>query len=126
MPLQWSRITALIFAIGLAIGEAAINWGHWQYAPLWMVDYLCVAWLLAGFWTTRHGRGNAVLVGAWAFTAAVFYMALFVSLDPENPQYHSPERMPLLYLIGALMGLAVLGVITAYWAIYQTSAEKSL
>jgi hypothetical protein len=30
MPLQWSRYAALVFAVGLAISEAVINWGHWQ------------------------------------------------------------------------------------------------
>ena len=86
MPLQWSRYTALLFAVGLGIGEAVINWGHWQFAPLWIVDYLCVAWLLAGFYQTRSqavGRQSiAVLTSAWAFTAGAFYMALFISLDP--------------------------------------------
>lgn len=113
MPLQWSRITALIFAIGLAIGEAVINWGHWQYAPLWIVDYICVTWLLAGFWTSRDGKSNAILISGWSFTAAVFYMAFFINLDPENLSRAKPEEMPLVYLIGFMLLLTVLGVITS-------------
>ena len=122
--LQWSRITALFFAIGLAIGEAIINWGNWQYAPLWIVDYLCVAWLFAGFWTSRDQRSNPILISAWAFTTGVFYMALFVSLEPDLPQYHSPERMPLLYLIGVLLVLAILGVLTSFLAYRKDRLER--
>lgn len=111
--LAWSRYTALLFAIGLGIGEAVINWGHWQYAPLWIVDYICVVWLLAGFYQTRHSRFISTLISGWAFTAGVFYMALFVSLDPDLPQYHTPARKPLLILIGLMLTLSVLGVLTA-------------
>jgi hypothetical protein len=55
----------------------------WQFAPLWIVDYVCSAWLLAGFWLTRQRKNIPSLIGAWAFATGVFYMALFVSLDPE-------------------------------------------
>ena len=120
--LQWSRYTALIYAVGLAIGEAAINWGHWQYAPLWIVDYLCVALLLAGFWTTRNGKSNAILISGWSFTSAVFYMAFFINLDPENPARAKPEEMPLLYLIGFMLLLTVLGVITSALAYREESS----
>jgi len=114
--LQWSRYTALLFAIGLGIGEAVINWGHWQYAPLWIVDYVCVAWLLAGFYQTRHGGNIATLIGGWAFTTGVFYMALFISLDPEIAR-HFTRNPTLDALICAMLILAVLGVITAWLAL---------
>jgi hypothetical protein len=120
MLLQWSRYTALLFAIGLGIGEAVINWGNWQYAPLWIVDYICVAWLLAGFYRTRSGRGDAVLISAWAFTIGVFYMALFISLDPEISKYIKADRT-LLFLIGGMLILATLGLITSSLAGRQGS-----
>jgi hypothetical protein len=115
LALNWSRYTALIFAIGLAIGEAVINWGHWQYAPLWIVDYICVAWLLAGFYLSRDGKNLAALIGGWAFTSGVFYMALFISLDPQIAQHF--ERNPtLLAIVGGMLVLAGLGVLTAWHA----------
>jgi hypothetical protein len=80
--LAWSRYIAVLFAIGLGVGEAVMNWGRWQYAPLWIVDYVIVAWLLCAFVLTRAGQRIHVLLAAWAFTASVFYMALFASLDP--------------------------------------------
>jgi hypothetical protein len=115
LALNWSRYTALIFAIGLAIGEAVINWGHWQYAPLWIVDYICVAWLLAGFYLSRDGKNLAALIGGWAFTSGVFYMALFISLDPQIAQHF--ERNPTLQaIVGGMLVLAGLGVLTAWHA----------
>ena len=110
--LTWSRYTALVFAIGLGIGEAVINWGHWQYAPLWIVDYICVVWLLAGFYQTRQGRTIATLMSGWAFTAGVFYMALFVSLDPDLASHIKAEKT-ILVLISVMLALALVGVITA-------------
>lgn len=121
MPLQWSRYTALVFAVGLAIGEAVINWGHWQFAPLWIVDYICVLWLLAGFYQTRSKtldrQSIAVLVSGWAFTAGVFYMALFVSLDPEVAKYNIGGNGTILILIGLGLFIAALGVVTSFLAL---------
>lgn len=115
---QWSRYTALLFAIGLAIGEAVINWGDWQYAPLWIVDYVCVAWLLAGFWQTRQGTHLWVLISGWAFTAGVFYMALFVSMEPVISKVITPNSGFLTLLAGMLM-LAILGITTGALATRQ-------
>ncbi len=115
--LTWSRYTALFFAIGLGIGEAVINWGHWQYAPLWIVDYIIVIWLLLGFFQTGNRRNIVTLLTAWTFTAGVFYMALFISLDTELAQYIKPEKT-LLYLTGFMLTLSVLGMITS-WLAYR-------
>jgi hypothetical protein len=100
---------AVAFAIGLGIGEAVINWGHWQYAPLWIVDYIIVAWLLWAAVSTRDGRTLHRLMTAWAFTVGVFYMALFVGLDPQIG-LHVPRILlwlMALMLIAGLIGLAL-------------------
>ena len=124
MLLAWSRYSALVFAVALAIGEAAINWGHWQYAPLWIVDYAIVAWLLAGFWTARsHGKLHILLSG-WAFTAGVFYMALFISLDPEMPPPAESDGA-LLVLIGMMFALAVIGFLCTLPAIHPRSIPST-
>jgi hypothetical protein len=106
MALAWSRYIAVLFAIGLGIGEAVINWGRWQYAPLWIVDYVIVAWLLWAFVSTRAGQRIHLLLAAWAFTSGVFYMALFTSLDPQLGLTVSPV---LLSLIGVMLAASVAG-----------------
>jgi hypothetical protein len=104
--LAWSRYIAVLFAIGLGVGEAVMNWGRWQYAPLWIVDYVIVAWLLCAFVLTRAGQRIHVLLAAWAFTAGVFYMALFASLDPQRGLTVGPV---LLFLIGVMLAASVAG-----------------
>ena len=122
MLLRWSRYTALIFAVGLGVGEAVINWGHWQFAPLWIVDYMIVVWLLAGFYKTRRGNNIAFLISGWAFTAGVFYMALFISLDPELTNYINPNTT-ILALIAIMLGLAILGIVTAALACRKRTSD---
>ncbi|MFN0110420.1 MAG: hypothetical protein ACKVZH_16315 [Blastocatellia bacterium] len=113
MLLQLSRWLALIFAIGLGIGEAVINWGNWQYAPLWIVDYVIVAWLLVGFFQTRQRSEVTVLASGWAFTAGVFYLALFVGLSPEWLKCQPERNSTLEFLIGLMLALAVFGFVCA-------------
>lgn len=117
MLLAWSRYSALVFAIGLGIGEAAINWGHWQYAPLWIVDYIIVGWLLWAFFKTRLGQNVHVLLGGWAFTAGIFYMAFFASLDPATASLVSLDRV-LLILIGLMLAVSVIGFLCALFTIH--------
>ena len=108
--LVWSRYLAVLFASGLGIGEAVINWGHWQYAPLWIIDYVIVAWLLWAVVSTRAGQRIHLLLAAWAFTSGVFYMALFVSLDPQVGPVVNPV---LLSLIGVMFAASVTGFLLA-------------
>ena len=117
MLLACARYLALLFAIGLGIGEAVINWGHWQYAPLWIVDYIIVAWLIWGFFKTRSGGHAYVLLSGWAFTAGVFYMALFVSLDPAIPSHmRAGTVVPLL--MGLMLGLSIAGFLFTLFSIH--------
>ena len=115
MALAWSRYIAVLFAIGLGIGEAVMNWGRWQYAPLWIVDYVIVAWLLYAFVSTRAGRRIHLLLAAWAFTAGVFYMVLFITLDPQLGLTVSPV---FLSLIGAMLAASIAGFFLALRTIH--------
>ena len=117
MLLACSRYLALLFAIGLGIGEAVLNWGHWQYAPLWIVDYIIVAWLIWAFFKTRSGDHVHTLLSGWAFAAGIFYMALFISLDPAIPA-HMRVGASLLFLIGLMLGLSIAGFLCALFSIH--------
>ncbi|HKB05323.1 MAG TPA: hypothetical protein VKD90_24075 [Gemmataceae bacterium] len=119
------RYLALAYAIGLAIAEAVLNsvQGQWQYAPMWVIDYVIVAYLLIGFWATRRGRGVPVLMSAYALSAGVLYMAFFASFDPDLPD---SARGPgfVVALIGLALSVSVLGLIgtTAAWALRERAA----
>ena len=105
------RYLALAYALGLAVGEFVINSSadHWQYAPLWVIDYVIVAYLLAGVWATRRGRGVPVLMSAYALSAGVLYMAFFLNLDPEF-QAAAKEGRVVLALIGLILAVSVVGL----------------
>ena len=116
MHLVVSRYLALLFAIGLGIGEAIISWGHWQFAPLWIVDYLMVVWLLYAYYKTVKAEHVHVLLAAWAFTVGVFYMDLFVNLDPQLAP-HIQAGTILLALIGFMLAVSLVGFFNALLAI---------
>ncbi|MDZ4858126.1 MAG: hypothetical protein SGI88_04025 [Candidatus Hydrogenedentes bacterium] len=125
MVLAYTRYTALLFAIGLAIGEAVINWGNWQWWPLWVVDYAIAVALVYGFVASRNPVRTHVLTSAWAFTLGVFYMALFITLDNLREGKASfAEQQVIILLIALMTALAAMGVVTA--AIAQKLATVEL
>jgi hypothetical protein len=106
------RWAALVFALALIIVETVLNSmrDQWQYAPMWIIDYVIAGSLLAGFWLTRHGRNLPVLMAAWALSTGVMYMALFVGLDPEIALDVSGQE-PVLAAIGVALGVSILGLL---------------
>jgi uncharacterized membrane protein HdeD (DUF308 family) len=103
------RYLALAYAIGLAIGEAVINSTHdqWQYAPMWIIDYLIVAYLLIGFWVTRQRRYIPILMSAYSLSTGVMYIVFFLGLDPDVPDAARLHGI-LLGLVGLVFGISVL------------------
>lgn len=119
MLLTLCRYLALIYAIGLAIGEAVLNSlrDQWQYAPMWIIDYLIVAYLLAGFWMTRRGRCIPILMSAFALSAGVTYIAFFLNFDPELPDALRSDTI-VVALIGLVLAVSVVGLLgttVAWW-----------
>jgi hypothetical protein len=116
MPFFVSRYLALLFAIGLAIGETIISWGHWQFAPLFIIDYLTAIFLLYAYYKTRQATHLHTLLAAWAFSAGVFYMDLFVNLDPGLPTHLRPGTV-VMALIVLVLVLSLIGLFSALLAI---------
>lgn len=116
-----SRYLALLFAIGLAIGETVISWGHWQFAPLWFIDYLVAALLLSAFFTTRDAARAYALLAGWAFSAGVFYMDLFVNLDPQLPATLRPTNI-VMALIVFVLALSLVGFFSALIALRRSGS----
>ena len=127
MLLTASRYLALAYAVGLATAEAVLNsaQGQWQYAPMWVIDYAVVAYLLAGFWATRRGRGVPVLMSAYALSAGVLYMAFCAHIDPDLPESARGTGL-VVALIGLALGVSVVGLAgtTVAWA-RQEQVERS-
>ena len=77
-------IIASLYSIILAITEVMLNWGNWQYAPLWIVDYLIVAILLSAVFVFKKNIQRLMLLLGWAFSSGVMYMVLFINLEPKT------------------------------------------
>ncbi len=113
----FSARLALGFAIFLALAEIRRNWGDWGYAPFWIVDYIAVVLLLAGWRTalsrpTPHGVG--ILCGAWGFTCAMFYASFFSHLQHLGAPDHGPDDpIALTVVIGVLFALTIAGAALA-------------
>jgi hypothetical protein len=114
-----NKILASIFAIGLGVGEAVMNWGNWQYAPLWVVDYMIVAALLVGVLQGSAIKSASILKASWAFSFGVMYMAMFVTIDPDMEKHYNASQT-ILYLISLLITLSIIGIILS------VLTEKSL
>jgi len=75
---------AVLYSIILSVAETALNWGDWQYAPLWIVDYLIVLILLLAVFIFKDKIQKYLLLTGWSFSAGVMYMVLFINLEPET------------------------------------------
>lgn len=116
-----SRYLALAFALVLAVVEALLNASRpngWQYAPLWIIDYVIVAVLLLGFWLTRRPGHTGVLMAGWALAGGVFYMGLFVGLDPEITRGQGPPAV-FLGLIAFALAVQISGFVLACLSHYR-------
>ena len=110
--LKCCRYLALVYAVGLAIAETMLNtsFDQWQYAPMWIIDYLVVSYLAD--WNLRV----AILMSAYAFSAGVMYIVFFQALDPDLPEAAQPHRV-VLALLGLVFGISVIGSVgtTTVW-----------
>ena len=104
-------IVAILYSIILAIVEALLNWGNWQYAPLWIVDYLIVIILLSAVFVFKKNIQRSILLLGWSFSAGVMYMALFINLEPIPTTIKSPNVEGMLPLVGLALVVSILGVI---------------
>ena len=83
---------------------------QWQYAPMWIIDYVVVAYLLVGFWVTRRGRSVPILMSAYALSTGVMYIVFFQCLDPDLPEAARPPGM-LVILVALIFGISVIGLL---------------
>ena len=100
-------IIATAYSIVLATVEALLNWGNWQYAPLWIVDYLIVIILLLGVFVFKENQRKVLLMG-WSFSAGVMYMVLFINLEPTSSITRLDSN--ILYAVGLALVVSFIGM----------------
>ena len=104
-------IIATLYSIILAIVEAMLNWGDWQYAPLWIVDYLIVIILLSAVFVFKKNIQKLMLLLGWAFSSGVMYMALFINLEPIPTTIKPPNVEGILPLVGLALVVSIIGIV---------------
>ena len=109
-------IIATVYSIVLAIVEALLNWGNWQYAPLWIVDYLIVIILLLGVFVFKENQQKVLLMG-WSFSAGVMYMVLFINLEPTST---------ITKLDSHILYAVVLALMVSLTGIFLSMREKNV
>lgn len=122
LSLKISAWWAIATGITLAGLETMINWGHWQWWPFWLIDYVAAALLFTGGLSVviRRTDTNRWLAAGWAFTLAMAWM----SLAGNIAQGTDPARVErvvghYLLLIGLLVGSAAFGLAAALLAKVQ-------
>ena len=111
MVKKTNLIVATLYSIILAIVEAILNWGDWQYAPLWIVDYLIVIILLSAVFVFKKNMQRLMLLLGWAFSAGVMYMVLFINLEPIPTAVASPNIEGKLPLVGLALIISIIGIV---------------
>ena len=111
MVKKTNLIVATLYSIILAIVEAILNWGDWQYAPLWIVDYLIVIILLSAVFVFKKNIQRLILLLGWSFSAGVMFMALFISLEPTPIALESPDIEGKLPLMGLALIVSIIGIV---------------
>ena len=101
-------IIATLYLIILGIVEAMLNWGDWQYAPLWIVDYLIVIILLSAVFFFKDRVQKKI---GWAFSSGVTYMALFINLEPIPTIINPANVEAILSLVALALIVSLLGVV---------------
>mgnify|MGYP001221791664 CR=1 FL=1 len=101
-------IVATLYSIILAIVETMLNWGDWQYAPLWIVDYLIVIILLLAVFVFKKNLQRLMLLLGWTFSSGVMYMGLFLGLDPNTILGFDKN---ILFSIALALIVSVIGII---------------
>lgn len=112
-----------VISAWLAIGFGALgavleiprNWGHWEWWPFWVIDYVSAGLLIAGGILALRGRTDSWLTGGWGFACAMFWMSFFghyEGLMKAGAAGDAHERR-LTLIIGVMFAVTIVGLISA-------------
>ena len=100
---------AALYSIILSVTEAALNWGDWQYPPLWIVDYLIVLILLLAVFIFKDKIQKYLLLTGWSFSAGVMYMVLFINLEPNTTLEILDKN--ILFTVSLALIVSIIGIV---------------
>ena len=104
--------------LGIAFGsvaallEFARNWGHWQWWPFWLVDFVAAALLVSGGVLALRLNRAGLLTAGWGFTCAMFWMSFFSHVESlRTAAAADPREARLTTIIGGMFLVTVLGLV---------------
>jgi hypothetical protein len=108
---------AVVFGLSMAVLEIGRNWGHWQWWPFWLVDYVAASLLVSGGLLALKRGATQVLCSAWGFTCAMFWMSFFGHLREAMNSLSPPaaHERSLTIAIGVMFVITVVGMVVALW-----------
>ncbi|MGU3654529.1 hypothetical protein [Mycolicibacterium sp. A43C] len=103
---------AVAFGALLAVLEIVRNWGHWQWWPFWVVDYVAASLLLCGGIAALTKRGAAWLAAGWGFTCALFWGSFFGHYENAREGIVTePNEETLTVMIGIMFAITIGGLV---------------
>lgn len=115
-------VLTLLTGVGLALVETWLNWGDWQWAPFFVVDFVAAVLLVAaGALAIRGNRfAGAMLMAAWYFCVGMVWMSFFANMElgcPDRPSHCDAY----LTLVGSFFALCALGAAISTWLGWRRS-----
>ena len=103
---------AIAFGVILAVLETSRNWGHWQWWPFWLIDYVAALLLASGGALALRARTRSWLTGGWGFACAMFWMSYFGHVEGMRAAASAnPREAQLTTIIGGLFVVTVVGLV---------------
>lgn len=110
LGLKFAAVLGITTGLVLAGVETLLNWGNWQWWPLWLIDYFAATGMIVGGLMThrKSAGGQTILASGFAFTLAMAWMVL--AWIHENGFEPESERGLFIGLVSTLMIAAGLGL----------------
>ena len=105
-------VIATLYSIIIAIVEAILNWGNWQYAPLWIIDYIIVIILLLSVFFFKNQLQKTLLLIGWSLSTGVMYMVLFINLEPNTTLEILDKN--ILYAVSLALIISIIGIVLTF------------
>jgi hypothetical protein len=109
--IRTSAWLAIVFGLALAVLEVVRNWGHWEWWPFWVVDYVAATLLVVGGALAIRRYSSRWLTGGWGFTCAMFWMSFFGHYEGllKAGAQASAREQHLTTIIGLMFALTIFG-----------------
>ncbi|MEL7537092.1 MAG: hypothetical protein AAFZ58_06180 [Pseudomonadota bacterium] len=118
-------VLSVVTGAGLAVAETLLNWGDWQWAPFYVIDFVAAALLIVAGVRTILGRADAVALScaAWFFSAGMAWMSFFGNIQQACPD-HPANCGAYLGLVGGFFAWTVVGSVASAVFAWRSAGRR--